>query len=144
MEVSMRVTARSLAVVSTACVLMLGAVACSKDAEVLGFVVDFDSFSNEIVKRVKEANDPSAGVDDAQAYLDSKKAEIKTKLAGIKQVRSFQLSEDTRKKIEASFKKNAEAVAGLMVTHMMRMATDHGFQAKLEKLVKSYQEVLTD
>jgi hypothetical protein len=139
MEVSMRVTARSLAVVSTACVLMLGAVACSKDAEVLGFVVDFDSFSNEIVKRVKEANDPSAGVDDAQAYLDSKKAEIKTKLAGIKQVRSFQLSEDTRKKIEASFKKNAEAVAGLM-----RMATDHGFQAKLEKLVKSYQEVLTD
>ena len=138
----MRVTARSLAVRLTAGVLMLGAVACSKDAEVLGFVVDFDNFSNEIVRRVKEAKDPSAGVDDAQAYLDSKKAEIKTKLAGIKQVRSFQLSEDTRKKIEASFKKNAEAVGGLVSANMMQMATDPALMAKLQKLLKDYMEVL--
>ena len=134
---------RCLALGATTALALFGATGCSRDAEVLGFVVDFDTFSDEIVKRVKQAKDPSAGVDDAQKYLDSQKADIKKKLAALKEVRNFQISADTKKKIETSMTKNAEAVAGLMLNYVMRMATDKPFRAKLEKLIDDYKNTVT-
>src|SRR2546430_8873379 len=41
---------------------------------------DLDSFTDELIKRVDAASDPSAGVDDAQKYFDSKKTAMSAKM----------------------------------------------------------------
>ena len=123
---------------------VLAATACSKDKEVLAFVGDLDSFSTEIVKKVKGGANPGAGVDAAQAYLDQNKTSIKQKLAAIKEVRGFQISEDTKKKVETSLMNSASAVAGLELEYVGQMATNPAFRAKLEKLVGDYRSVLSD
>jgi hypothetical protein len=119
-----------------------GATACSKDKEVLAFVSDFDTFSNEIVKQVKQAPNPSAGVDAAQKYLDDNRARIKTGLSSIKSVKNFQISEATKKTVEQSLTKDATAVASLQMDYVMQMATDTAFRKKIEKLVGDYRDVV--
>ena len=139
----MRIQARATSLALAAALLLLGA-GCSKDKEVLSFVGDLDTFSAEIVKKVKTAANPSAGVDAAQAYLDQNKSSIKQKLAAIKEVRGFQISEDTKKKVETSLMNSASAVAGLELEYVGRMASNQAFRTKLEKLVGDYRNVLSD
>jgi len=124
--------------------IVAAAAACSKDKEVLGFVSDFDAFSNEIVKQVKQAPNPAAGVEAAQKYLDANKDRIKQGLNGIKNVKNFQISDDTKKKVEQSLTKDATAVAGLEMDYVMQMATDGAFRKKLEKLVADYRDVVAN
>ena len=135
----MRSTRRSLALLAAVAVC---ATACSKDKEVLGFVAEFDAFSAEIVKQVKQASNPSTGVDAAQAYLDGNKARIKQGLDSIKSVKNFQISDETKKKVEQSLTKDATAVAGLEMDYVMQMATNQAFRKKLEKLVADYRDVV--
>ena len=59
-------------------------------------VAELDSFTNDLVKKVESAP-TSAGVDDAQKYLDSKKADLTAKIATLKDIRGYQVSEDTKK-----------------------------------------------
>jgi hypothetical protein len=118
-------------------------VGCSKDKEVLAFVSDFDTFSNEIVKQVKSAPNVSAGVDAAQKYLDENKASIEQKMATIKDVKNFQITDETKKKMETSIANNAQAVLGLQIEYVGQVAMDRSLQTKFEKLVKDYHETIT-
>lgn len=132
---------RSLSLLLAA-TLGAGLAGCSRDTEVLAFVGEFDSFSAELVKKVKSAANPSAGVDAAQKYLDENKARIKAKLEAVKTIRGFQISDDTKKKVEASFMNNATAVAGLELDYVAQAALDSGFRSKLEKLVNDYKNIV--
>ena len=139
----MRVRDHALALLVVAAILA-GAVGCSKDKEMLALAAEFDTFSNEIVKRVKSAPNPKAGVQAAQAYLDANKGRIREQLAALKTVKNFQLSEETRKKIESSFTNGATAVAGLQLEYVTQMATDAAFRSALEKLVQDYRDVVAN
>ena len=132
--------ALSLALVATVAVALAG---CSKDKEVLAFTGELDAFTDNLVKTAKSAPNPSAGIDAAQKYLDDNKAQLRQKLAAIKSVKNFQISEDTKKKMEASFVKNATAVASLGIQSAVLAATDAGFRTKLEKLMNDYKDMLT-
>ena len=123
--------------------LSVATLACSRDAEILAFVGDLDSFTAQLVKTAKSAASPSAGIDAAQKYLDDNKEQLRTKLETIKSVKNFQVSEETKKKIEASFMKNASAVVDLEVQNVALAATDAQFRSKVEKLVNDYKDVLT-
>jgi len=133
---------RKTLMVAVAATIALAEGACSKDQEILAFVGEFDAFSAAIVKDVKTAPSPSAGVDIAQKYVDENRATIRQKLQAIKSVRNFEVSEDTRKKVEASLTSSATAVAGLPLEYVSQMARDAAFRSKMEKLVKDYQSVL--
>jgi hypothetical protein len=111
---------------------------CKKDAEINSVLADFDSFTQELVKKV-DANPTAAGVDDAQKYLDSRKDELKGKWDSIKGVRGYQVSEDTKKNMEDSLKKNFESVVGLQAKYMGESLSDSAFKTKLDKLVQDYQ-----
>jgi hypothetical protein len=130
--------------IALAATVAVAAAGCSKDAEVLGFVNEFDAFSAEIVKKMKAAPNPATGVDAAQAYLDQNKASIRQKLGAIKQVRAFQISDETKKKMEASLINSAAAVAGLEMEYVTQMAANEAFRSKLEKLVADYRGVVAD
>ena len=114
---------------------------CKKDSEVNAFITDYDAFSNEIVKHVDDSPNV-AGVDAAQKYLDSKKADIRAKFEAFKDARGFQLSEDTTKKLTESVTRNVSAVNGLEVKYMSQSIQNSEFKSKLEKLVKDYNEII--
>jgi hypothetical protein len=124
-------------------VLAAGLAACSRDADVKAAMAELDSFSSTIVSKVKTAPNPSTGVDSAQKYLDANKGALQQKLAGIKELRGFQVSEETRKKLEESFMNNAMAVAGLQLEYVSQAAMDNDFSKRLEKLVNDYKNAIT-
>jgi hypothetical protein len=138
----MNVIRRSVAVTLVA-VLAAGLAACSRDEEVKSAMAELDTFSSSIVKKVKGAPNPKAGVDAAQQYLDANKGPLQQKLAGIKDLRGFQVTEETRKKLEASFMNNAMSVAGLQLEYVSQAAMDNDFNTKLEKLVTDYKNAVT-
>ena len=134
---------RKVLSLAMAAALSVATLACSKDTEILAFVGELDSFTAQLVKTVKSAANPTAGIDSAQKYLDDNKAQLRTKLEAIKSVKNFQVSEETKKKIEASFMANASAVVDLEVQYVALAATDAQFRTKVEKLVNDYKDVLT-
>jgi hypothetical protein len=119
-----------------ACLLISG---CKKDADVKSILSDFDKFTDELVKRVDAASDPAAGVDDAQAYFDSKKAEMTSKMDQLKGVSGYQTSAETKKLVEAGLIDDAKKIANLSVKYMGTSMRDPNFKAKLDKLTRDYQ-----
>jgi hypothetical protein len=115
---------------------------CSKDDEVKAVVADFTSFTNELVGKVENAKSPSAGVDEAQKLLDSRKAELQSKLDGIKGVRGFQVSKETMEKMTNDLVDSGTKVASLQMKYMQQSIADPAFKAKLEKLVDDYTGLL--
>lgn len=111
---------------------------CKKDAQINSVVAELDTFTTELVKKVDSAPNPSAGVDDAQKFLDSKKDDLTAKIAELKGIRGYQVSEDTTKKMTASMMDDAKKVAGLQMKYIGTSMRDPAFKAKLEKLTKDY------
>jgi hypothetical protein len=116
----------------------LSAVGCKKDDEIRSVVKDLDAFTNELVQKVE-----TAGVDEGQKFMDAKKSEIKAKLDSIKDVRGFQVSDETKKFMTESLTKNVTDVATLQIKHISQSVKDPAFKDKLEKLVKDYTALLT-
>lgn len=135
----MRTKVLALLIVS-ACLLVAG---CKKDAEVKTLLADFDSFTNDLIKRVDSASDPSAGVDDAQKYFDSKKADMTAKMDKLKSIRGYQVGEETKKMMEASLVEDAKKIAGLQVKYIGTSMRDRAFKAKLDKLTRDYQSLFS-
>jgi hypothetical protein len=133
---------QKLVPVLAACALCAALVGCKKDAQIESVLNDLHSFSQEIVKRVEGAPDPSAGVDDAQKYFDSRKGEMEGKLRSIKDVRGFQVSQETQKKMTAQLTEDAMSVAQLQLKFMSQSMRDPALRAKLTKLISDYRNLL--
>lgn len=121
------------------CLLITG---CKKDAEIKTLLNDFDAFTTELTKRVDAASDPSAGVDDAQKYFDSKKAEMTTKMDTLKNTRGYQVGEETKKMMETSLLEDAKKIENLRVKYIGTSMRDAAFKGKLDKLIKDYESLL--
>ncbi len=132
---------RKLVCLSLGALLCALALACKKDADVSAVIADLDTFTQEIVKRV-DANPTAAGVDDAQKYFDSKKADMTAKLASIKNVRDFQVGEETKKKMLESVTSDAMSMSKLQIKYMRNSMSDPVFKSKLEKLTQDYVALL--
>jgi hypothetical protein len=132
---------RSVAGVLVA-VLALVTGACSRDGEVEAVLGELDAFTQSLLGKVKAGATPQAGVDEAQKYLDASGPALSGKLASLKTVRGFQISAETKKKLEARFLANATAVAGLQIEYAMQAARDDGFRARLEKLANDYTNLV--
>ncbi len=133
---------KKLAHVLVAGALCAALAGCKKDAQIETVLNDLHTFSQEIVKRVEGAPDLSAGVDDAQQYFDSRKGEIEGKLQSIKGVRSFQVSQETQKKMTEQLTDDVMSVSKLQIKYMSQSMRDPGFRAKLTKLITDYTNLL--
>jgi len=111
---------------------------CSRDDDINAFMGKLDGFTAEIVKRVETSKDKRAGVDAAQSYFDQNKGEIQASYADIKNVRGFQVKEETMKKLTDSLLTNGTKVAGLKLKLMSQAMQDDELDKKLSKLEKSY------
>jgi hypothetical protein len=123
--------------ITIGCLILLVA-ACSKDAEINAFITEFDTATQEIVAKI-DANPSAAGVDDAQKAFDGKKASLKAKWDGIKGAVGFQVSADTKKKLEESVSKNMKALTDVAIKNAMKMAMDRDASVKFKTLLTDYQ-----
>ena len=114
---------------------------CKRDAEINAALAEVDSFTNELVERIKAAPNPTAGVDDAQAYLDSRKREIKAKASYLARVRGIQVTDETEKKLVATVRRDQMTVASLQSQFMSLSMSNAAFKTKLDKLVNDYLEL---
>lgn len=133
---------KKLAALLAACALCAALAGCKKDAQIESVLADLHAFTQEIVKRVESAPNPSAGVDDAQRYFDSRKAEIEGKLQSIKGIRGFQVSEETQKKMTEQLTEDVMNVSKLQIRYISQSMRDPAFKAKLDKLIGDYQNLL--
>ena len=127
----------ALAIV-VACLPLAG---CKKDAEVKTILADFDTFTTEIAKRVDSASNLAAGVDDAQKYFDSKKADMMAKMDKLKGIRGYQVSDETKKTMESSLVEDAKKIGNLQIKYIGTSMRDAAFKAKLDKLTRDYQSL---
>lgn len=135
---------RKPAALLAALALALGAAlaGCKKDAQIESVLAELNSFTQEIVKRVEAGADPSAGVDDAQKFFDSRKADMRARLETLKGVRNFQVSEETRRKMMEQMTEDVMSVSKLQIKYIGQSMKDPAFKAKLEKLVGDYQNMV--
>lgn len=115
------------------CLSMVG---CSKDAEINAFLTEWDTVTNEMVQKINAGD-----VDGAKTVFDGKKENLKTKWAGIKDAKGFQVSADTKKKMTDSVTKNMSALTTAMTANMVKLMTDKPKMEKLQALVKEYGEI---
>jgi Tfp pilus assembly protein PilP len=118
--------------------LSLVAACGKKDDKLNSFMTDFNSFTDEIVKKVDSAPNPSQGVDDAQKYFDSRKAEMQDKIKSVKDIGENQVSEDTKKKVIDGFTQDATKMSGLA----QKYGSDPAVATKIQKLLTDYQALL--
>ena len=116
-------------------ILVMG---CSKDAEINAFITEFDAATNEMIAKI-DADPSSAGITEAQKAFDGKKASLKSKWDGIKDAVGFQVSADTKKKLEESVANNMKALMAVSTKNMMKLAVDKDASAKFQALRKDYQ-----
>lgn len=130
----------TVALVALLCLSFAG---CSKDGDVNAFISEFDSVTNEIVKKV-DSNPTSDGVDEAQKHFDSKKADLQSKWDAIKTASQARVSKDVMEKLNQSVTKNTSAISGLATKHMQSMAKDPQMATKLSKLAQDYAGVFKE
>lgn len=132
---------RKLSCLSLALAVCLLSLACKRDEDVGKVVDELNAFTAEVVKRV-DANPSAAGVDDAQKYFDSRKEEVKGRLASIKNVREAQVSAETMQKMKESFGNNATTIAKLQLKYLNQSMSDPAMRPKLAKLMQDYNALL--
>lgn len=133
---------RRLITLLTVCVVCLSFIACKKDAAFETAITDIHTTTDEIVKKIN-ASPTVAGVDEAQKYWDSKKADLKKKWDDIKDARGFQVSKETKTKFEESYAKDYTAIKNLEIKHMRVSIRDAEFKSRLEKLIKEWEDTLS-
>lgn len=120
-------------------VLCLGLSACNKDAEIDSFLVEFESTTDEVVKKIDD-NPTAAGVDDAQKAFSAKKPALQEKFDAIKNARGFQVSEAKQKEMVDRVTKSAMKFSEVQQKHMMKLAMDKDASTKFQGLLKDYSE----
>jgi hypothetical protein len=123
--------------------LSLALTACSRDEEVNKVVADFDGFSKELVSKVKTAPTLADGLAEAQKLLDANKETMVQKLSAIKDVKGFQISADTKKRMEETLKSDAEAVGGLGMAYVTQLALNAGLTSNFQKLANDYSGIVS-
>ena len=121
-------------------VCVFGLAGCSKDAEVNAFITEFDSTTKEMISKI-DANPTAAGIDDAQKAYDGKKVSLRAKWDVVKDAVGFQVSADTKKKLEDTVKKNMDSLVEVTTKHAETIASDEQAEKKFTKLLDDYQSM---
>lgn len=110
---------------------------CSKDAEVNAFTAEFEATTKEMASKI-EASPNAAGVDGAQKSFDSHKASLTAKWDAIKDVVGFQVSADTKKKMEDGVKSSMTELTGTITKHALELGSDEATSNKAMKLMDNF------
>ena len=114
------------------CLTLIG---CSKDAEINAFLTEWEAVTNEMSQKLETGN-----IDEARKAFDAKKESLKSKWNDIKGARGFQVSQDTKTKMEESMKKNMSTLTSAVMKGSMK-ATDKSDGEKMKALMTEYTDI---
>ncbi len=112
------------------------------DQEIESALKDVYAFTGELIKRLESAADPAVGVDEAQKYLDARKAEIGAKTGVLRKIKDAELSAATRARKMESLTDDLMSVNGLQIRFMTNAMNDDAFKSRLEKLLNDYRALI--
>jgi hypothetical protein len=107
-------------------------------------VADLTAFTDELTGKVEKASDPSAGVAEAQALLDSRRAALAASVSALKKSSELRESAEARKKWLEAEVDNTTRVSGLKARLFEQAMRDPALGRRLDKLVADYQELFKD
>ena len=116
------------------CLFLTG---CNHDKEILEFFDEFDAVTFELVEKIK-----SGDVGGARALLDSKKESLRRGWRKIPRSRSHvYMSEAVKRRYDASFYQNLEAVKTAAQILGSRFENDQPRRQELQNLVTEFKEI---
>ncbi|HEV2705099.1 MAG TPA: hypothetical protein VGV59_04195 [Pyrinomonadaceae bacterium] len=102
-------------------------------------VAEVASFTDELLRRIEGAQDPSTGVAEAQKFFDSRAREMRARVGAARA--SAQASAEARRSLLESEVDNSARVSNLQTKYLDRSMSDAAFKARLDKLVGDYRKL---
>lgn len=127
-----------LGLVMTLCFALVGC-GLNKDAEVATLMSDVEGTTKEMAAKI-DANPTSAGVDEAQKVLESKKDSLKKRFTELKGATGY-VSKDAEKKMMEAIERNNKVVMDMATKHTSAMMKDPAMATKLQKLLQEYATI---
>ena len=115
--------------------------AAPQDADPEAVVLEINSFVEELLGKVDAASDPAVGVDEAQAFFDARKPQLKSRIEAARASRKYREDREVQGKFLDCEVDNRERVRAIRKLHLERWARDAAFQSKLSKLEGDYQDL---
>ena len=73
--------------------------------------------------------------------MDSRKADLQSKMKSLNGVRGYQVSKETQKRMTDTLSQDARSIAGLQIKYLSVSIRDPAFKEKLDKLIRDYTEI---
>lgn len=134
--------ARTLSLYTFLLAIVLALGACKKDDSVNETMKELEALTDDIVKKVKDAQDKKAGVAEAQKALDAKKADLAPKMKEIGELRAFQLGEEATANMTKVLVDVITKMATLELDLMTETMNDKELRAALDKLTADHQALV--
>ena len=113
-----------------------------KDQELDAALREINLFTEELVKRVEASAEPARGVDEAQKYLDARRAEIRGRVEAIRRIGDAEVSAEARRRKLEDLNDDVFRVTGLRIKFSDAWMTDPAFKSKLDRLVSDYRALI--
>ena len=113
----------------------------SKGAGLDALVAELNSFTDELVKKVESASDTSAGVDDAQKLLDSRREELKAKVRAAREGAEFRDNKEANGRLLECEVSGGDRVSALSTRYLDQSIKDPALRSKLSKLRGDYNSI---
>ena len=133
---------RTLSLVIVFLCALLSVTGCKKDEFVNETLDQVGVLATEMTEAVEKADDKKEGVAAARKVFDDKKGDLGDKLAELKTLRGFQVSEETQKKMATDLMKHVAAVEKLRITLMSQTRKDSELDAELKSLLGDFRSLL--
>lgn len=124
-------------------VLVALSAGCSRDDEVVADLGAVETFTTELISKVESGPDPVAGVDAAQAYLESERANVTERMQRVGSVRGFQISDETKQRVAETVMDSVSKVNMLKVGLMMQTMQNKELDMKLGALIDAYNDLIS-
>ena len=121
---------------------MLFVSACSKDDMVNETMDEVTKLTDEIVEKVKTAEDKKAAVEEAKKMIADREGELKPKMEQISELRGFQVSDETVGKFTESLFDSTMKMGTLQIDLMIEAAQDPELEKALDELVDAHSSLL--
>ena len=110
----------------------------SADPTIIAFANEVNALTDELVKKVEAGPTPSAGVDEAQQYFNSRKADLRARVVAVKNINPNQVSKEAKQQMDESFYRDGVKLAELR----QKYGSDPAVNAKLKKLIQDFLDLL--
>lgn len=107
------------------------------DAQVISFLADLDSFTNELVRKVETAANPAAGVEAAQKLMDAQKPLLRARFDSMKKITRCEVSLEIRLKLQDGMHEDGLKIGILQAKYGSVPAV----KARLQKLTQDFLDI---